>query len=348
MSSDNRPITLVSRGSALALAQTRTMLAQCRAAFPEVQFEMKIVKTTGDKLQHSEPEDGKPPPEKGLFTKELEVELLQGSSDLAIHSLKDLPTDLPKGLTLGGVSKRADVRDVLIFRDANCSLDVSSDSQEKGRAFSPHASASDFPSGAVIATGSTRRRAQLAAIRNDLEFVSIRGNVGTRLAKLTSQSQLDAIVLAAAGLNRLHYQIRSDGQLVYEQHNDSSGDSTERAHSLTEGLLASYLPIDVMLPCVGQAAIGIEIRDDDERARTICDRLNDPQTLHCVSAERAFLAAMGGGCLSPIAAYAEVANDRIRLKAVSFLDNKERRGQSEGNIREGIDMARALAKDLGG
>lgn len=348
MSSVDRPITLVTRGSALALTQTRTILAQCRAAFPDVQFEMKIVKTTGDKLQRSAPEDGTPPPEKGLFTKELEVELLQGSSDLAIHSLKDLPTDLPQGLMLGAVSKRVDVRDVLIYRDVNSSAGASLESEGKGRAFSPHASPSDFPNGALIATGSTRRQAQLAAIRNDLKFALIRGNVGTRLEKLTAQSQLDAIVLAAAGLNRLHFQIRSDGTLVYDQDLDPSKDSAEKLHSLTKGLLASYLPIDEMLPCVGQAAIGIEIRTNDERSSAICDRLNDPQTLQCVSAERAFLAAMGGGCLSPIGAYAEIVNDRLLLKAVSFVDGSKRKGQTEGDIQQGLDLACALAKELGG
>jgi len=339
MPSTDRPIILVTRGSALALTQTQTILAQCRAAFPDLAFDMKIVKTTGDKLQRATSDPKLPPPEKGLFTKELEIDLLNETADLAIHSLKDLPTDLPQGLTLGAVSHRADVRDVLIYRAVSTTF-------AHGRGLVPHASVENFPQNAVIGTGSTRRQAQLTAIRGDFKYSPIRGNVGTRLKKLATQSELDGIVLAAAGLNRLHFHAQADGKL---QHTPDTRDGAEAAgdpDSVPDGLLASYLSLDMMLPCVGQAAIGIEIRANDPRSEAICARLNDLATFHCVSAERAFLAAMGGGCLSPIAAYAEIVNQKIHMRAVSFTSGRVQRGETKGDISEGVALAESLAKKL--
>src|SRR5215468_10333981 len=165
------PIVIATRGSALALAQANTVLAQCRAAFPKLQFELKIIKTTGDKLQTaSMAQEGKSLP-KGLFTKELEVALLRNKADLAVHSLKDLPTELPAGLKLGAVGKRADVRDVLIYRDAEYLRKAETDKsstewtagQSQRRGFQAGFRVKDFPPGAAVATSSTRRRAQLLA-----------------------------------------------------------------------------------------------------------------------------------------------------------------------------------------
>ena len=167
-----RPIILATRGSALALAQANMVLAQCRAAFPKLDFELKIIKTTGDKLQTASlAQEGKTLP-KGLFTKELEVALLKHRADLAVHSLKDLPTELPAGLTLGAVGKRADVRDVLIYRDA-APLEATpraprdppdwSPGQAARRGFKPEP-VKDLPAGAVVATSSTRRKAQLLTL----------------------------------------------------------------------------------------------------------------------------------------------------------------------------------------
>src|SRR5512147_2946753 len=165
----NERIYIATRGSALALAQAEVILAQCRAAFPKLVFELKLIKTTGDKLQTaSMAQEGKVLP-KGLFTKELEVALLEGQADLAVHSLKDLPTDLPAGLKLGAVGKRADVRDVLVYRDATYLKTAEADKratewspgQSARRGFSPNLSVADLPAGAVVATSSTRRRAQL-------------------------------------------------------------------------------------------------------------------------------------------------------------------------------------------
>jgi hydroxymethylbilane synthase len=330
-SSAGRSIVIATRGSALALAQADLILAESRAAFPQLAFEIKIIKTTGDKLQTVSPESLSQPLPKGLFTKELEVALLNGEADLAVHSLKDLPTELPAGLTLGAVSKREDVRDVLIYRAGAIMLRPPQGESEKPRS-NVRGSIYDFSQGATIATGSTRRQAQLLALRSDLKVVSIRGNVGTRLRKLKDQAELDGVVLAAAGLNRLHCQISVEGRL----HGDP----------VPEGLLAAYFTPEEMLPCVGQGAIGLEIREGDERIAAICQRLNDVPTHLAVAAERAFLHAMGGGCLSPIAAYGDIIHGQIRLQAVSFRDGKVRRGEARGHVNEAQALGGRLAAEL--
>src|SRR5437879_2004242 len=169
MSFASKPIVIATRGSALALAQANLVFDQCRAAFPKLKFEIKIIKTTGDKLQTAslaKPAESLP---KGLFTKELEVALLKHKADLAVHSLKDLPTELPAGLKLGAVGKRADVRDVLIYRDAGhlaraAAAENSADwspGQSARRGFKPGLKIEELPAGAVVATSSTRRKAQL-------------------------------------------------------------------------------------------------------------------------------------------------------------------------------------------
>ncbi|HZL13375.1 MAG TPA: hypothetical protein VFC85_04465, partial [Verrucomicrobiae bacterium] len=170
--------------------------------------------------------------------------------------------------------------------------------------FSPQTKLSDFPNGATIATSATRRKMQLLAARPDLKIVEIRGNVPTRLQKISERGELDATVLALAGLVRLNFEIKPDGKLI--------GDA------VPDGLLATILDLDEMLSCVGQGAIGIEIRAHDERVSKICERLNHFNTFHCVTAERAFLAAMGGGCQSPVAAFAEIAGEKIFMRTISF------------------------------
>jgi len=258
-----RPITIATRGSALALAQTHIILEMCRKAFPRLRFDYKIIKTTGDKLQKAsmaKVEGGLP---KGLFTKELEVALVKGQADIAVHSLKDLPTDLPAGLILAATPKRADVRDVLIYRSAEFIKQRAADKttedwtpgQDELRGFALHAKLKDFPQGATVATSSTRRKAQLLLQRPDLKVVEIRGNVTTRMTKVAERGELDATVLALAGLNRLNFTINPDGTI--------SGDA------VPDGLLATVLDVEMMLPCVGQAAIGVEIRADDERIAKI-------------------------------------------------------------------------------
>ncbi|MGD0253096.1 MAG: hydroxymethylbilane synthase [Verrucomicrobiota bacterium] len=335
-----RPIIIATRGSALALAQANLIAAQCRETFPRLRFELKIIKTTGDKLQTASmaKKDGSLP--KGLFTKELEIALVKGRADLAVHSLKDLPTDLPAGLTLAATPKRADVRDVLIYRDAEfiktrAAATVSADwvpGQDALRGFQPHLKLKDLPAKATIATSSTRRKEQLLAARPDLNVVEIRGNVTTRMQKVAERGELDATVLALAGLTRLNFRVTPEGKL--------EGDA------VPDGLLATVLDVDVMLPCVGQGAIGIEIRADDERIAKICERLNHFNTFQCVTAERAFLRAMGGGCQSPVAAYAEIDGSRMQMRAVSFRNGPAKRGEGKRPIAEATALGEELAAQL--
>lgn len=319
----DKPIIICTRGSALALAQSNMIAVQCRAAFPELRFELKIIKTTGDKLQKAsmaQPDASLP---KGLFTKELEVALLAGEADLAVHSLKDLPTELPAGLVLAATPKRADVRDVLIYREAG---------KSKHGGLKPHAALKDFPKGATIATSSTRRKAQLQQARPDLKIVEIRGNVATRMKKVAEQSELDATVLALAGITRLNFTISPDGHI----HGDA----------VPAGLLATVLDVDVMLPCVGQAAIGIEIRANDVRIAKVCDRLNDFNTFQAVTAERAFLAGMGGGCQSPVAAYAEISGETLSMRAVSFREGPAKTAAGKKSVKEAAALGKQLAEEL--
>jgi hydroxymethylbilane synthase len=327
MSSSSQTVFIATRGSALALAQANMVLAQCQVAFPGRKFELKIINTTGDKLQTaSMAQEGKSLP-KGLFTKELEVALLNQQADLAVHSLKDLPTELPSGLKLGAVGKREDVRDVLIYRDARHAV-------PNGRGFAPKLAIEDLPAGSVVATSSTRRRAQLLAHNSALTVPDIRGNVLTRMQKLAEKPELDATVLALAGLTRLKYRITPEGRLEGE--------------GVPEGLLATVLDTEVMLPCVGQGAIGIEIREADERLAKVCERLNHYDTLQCVTAERAFLAGMGGGCQSPVAAYGQANGENLRLQALSFTNGPVRRAEAKRSLKQAAELGRQLADELKG
>ena len=321
----SRTIYIATRGSALALAQSNMVLAQCRKNLPGLSFELKIIKTTGDKLQTINLTNPDQTVTKGLFTKELEVAILKHEADFAVHSLKDLPTELPEGLYLSGVSEREDVRDVLIYRGAAA---ASGD----GNCYPPNCQLEEFRAGATIATSSTRRSAQLLAIRPDLKTVPIRGNVGTRLKKLLEKPELDGIILAFAGLKRLGFKINSDGTLA-------GGD-------VPSGLLATILPLDQMLPCVGQAALGYESRWNDKQIDAIIATLNHPETLHCVTAERAFLHAMGGGCLSPVAAYGDIQNTQLRLRAVSFRHEQVRRTEKSAAPAQASALGAQVAQEL--
>ncbi len=332
-----RPIIICSRGSALALAQSNMILAACRAAFPRRQFELKIIRTTGDKLQKASMAKADPALPKGLFTKELEVALLKGQADLAVHSLKDLPTELPAGLILAATPPREDVRDVLIYRAL--APKVKTTGRGKGakapkalRGFAPHLPLSDFPQRATIATSSTRRKEQLLELRPDLKIVEIRGNLPTRLQKIAENGKLDATILALAGMTRLQYKILPDGTLTGE--------------AVPPGLLATVLKVEEMLPCVGQGAIGIEIRHDDPRIAEICEGLNHAPTFHCVTAERAFLRGMGGGCQSPVAAYAEIKQRKLSIKAVSYQGAEPKYGMGEAKLSQAAELGRALAEEL--
>ncbi len=332
-----RPIIICTRGSALALAQSNLIAAMCRAAFPQLRFELKIIKTTGDKLQQAsmaKKGDQAESLPKGLFTKELEVALANGEADLAVHSLKDLPTDLPAGLILAATPKREDVRDVLIYRDAAFLKEQANGSPGKPvlRGFKPHLALKDFPKGATIATSSTRRKQSLLAVRPDLNIVEIRGNVTTRMQKVAERGEIDATILALAGMKRLNFDINADG--------------TIKGDAVPDGLLATILTLEEMLPCVGQGAIGIEIRAGDERISKIVERLNHFNTFQAVTAERAFLRGMGGGCQSPVGAHAEISGDKISLKAISFRDETVKRGEGKKPIAEAALLGEQIAAEL--
>jgi hydroxymethylbilane synthase len=248
--------------------------------------------------------------------------MLAGEADMAVHSLKDLPTELPTGLVLGATPKRENVRDVLIYRSTESALG----------GFKPHMKVSDFPQGATIATSSTRRKAQLLAARPDLNVIEIRGNVATRMQKVADQQPMHATVLALAGMTRLNFTISPDGKI----HGDA----------VPAGLLATVLDLDLMLPCVGQGAIGIEVRAGDERLAAVCKALNDYNTFQAVTAERAFLSGMGGGCQSPVAAYAEISGDTVSMRAISFANGPTRRAEGKRPIIEAAELGQQLAVEL--
>lgn len=278
-----------SRGSQLALWQTNFVKATLENRFPELSFEIKIIKTTGDKmLDVALAKIG----DKGLFTKQIETALLAREIDLAVHSLKDLQTVQPEGLTIGAVSRRERANDVLISKK--------------------YASVGDLPEGARVATGSLRRKSQLLNFRPDLQISEIRGNVPTRLEKF-AESGLDAILLAFAGVHRLKLD----------------------AH------IAEIIPLEIILPAVGQGAMAVEIRDGDAELKELLRVLHDAETAACVSAERAFLRTLEGGCQVPIGAHAVVVNEKIHLEGViGSLDGKV-------NLREKITGEKMQAATLG-
>jgi hydroxymethylbilane synthase len=234
------------------------------------------------------------------------------------------------------------VRDVLIYRDAAYLRAAEADQeaaewspgQSARRGFKPGLAVKDLPAGAVVATSSTRRKAQLLTLNPTLKVPDIRGNVVTRLQKVAERSELDATVLALAGLTRLNFRITPNGRL--------EGDA------VPDGLLATILDTEVMLPCVGQGAVGIEVRESDERIAAICERLNHFNTRQCVIAERAFLAGMGGGCQSPVAAYAEVVGKQLRMRALSFASGPVRRAQARRPVKEALELGQQLAAELKG
>lgn len=284
------PLVIGSRGSQLALWQANHVKSRLEALGVEVRIE--IIKTTGDKITDVPLAKAGG---KGLFTKEIEEALLDGRIDLAVHSLKDLPTDLPAGLTLAAVPEREVPFDAL--------LGATLDSLKRG---------------AKVGTSSLRRAAQLKALRPDLVVENIRGNVDTRLRKL-DEGQYDAILLAAAGLRRLGW-----------------------ASRITE-----LLPASTMCPAVGQGALAIETRDSGP-ALEICAQLDDATARACVTAERALLAALGGGCQVPAGAHATVNDDRIALYAVVAHPDGSTvlRHESDGSLDAPEALGRAVAQAL--
>jgi hydroxymethylbilane synthase len=268
-----KKLIIGTRGSQLALWQTNHILGLIKEQFPEIDVDLRVINTKGDKIIDTELHKIG---DKGLFTKELEYELLKGTIDAAVHSLKDMQTDMPDGLCLAAITKRHNPVDVLISKEKNASL-------------------TGLKNGAVIATGSLRRKAQLLALRNDFVITGLRGNLNTRLKKF-EDSSWDAIVLAAAGVERLGM----------------------------ESYITQYIPADVVIPAAGQGALGIQIRCNDTNTEELFAGISDNDTTICTTAERAFLKAMGGGCRMPMAAYAQIKDKKLSLIAMAAsIDGSE-------------------------
>lgn len=295
-----------SRGSKLALWQSNWVKDRLEKVYEGLVVSIEVVKTTGDKLtEASLAQIGG----KGVFTKEIEEALLNHRVDLAVHSLKDLPTTLPEGLRIAAITEREDVRDALIVSENLRKYVINS--------------IEDLPRCARVGTSSLRRASQLLHTRPDLQIVELRGNVETRLRKL-QEEDYDAIILASAGLKRLGF-----GHCV-----------------------AVYLPTSEMLPAVGQGALAIETRIDDQRANTLLEVLNHEPTRYATEAERAVLRSLGGGCAVPIAAFAHFKKNRTGHKLVVealVADAEGRRlirRQIDGQAQQAEELGAKLAETL--
>ena len=289
-------IVIGTRSSKLALWQADYVEAKLRERYPELHVVQKRMTTKGDRVLDAPlAKIGG----KGLFTKELEQAMLAGEIDLAVHSLKDMPTELPEGLMLAAVTERFDPGDAVV---------------------SPrYQTLANLPQGAKVGTSSLRRRAQLLAKRPDLEIVSLRGNVNTRLKKLEEEN-FDAIILAVAGLKRLGFHDR----------------------------ITEILPREICLPAVGQGALAIEARAADEATLSLIAFLDDAATRTAARAERAFLARVEGGCQVPVGVYAEAADEALEMEAVIASIDGERlyRRKKAGSTLDAEKIGRALAEEL--
>jgi len=290
---EKKALRLGTRGSPLALWQANWIAA--RLAEFDVQVELVLITTGGDVTSEPISATGA----QGLFTKEIQRALLDDRADLAVHSLKDLPTETVAGLVLAAVPPRAAPGDVLVSNVAS-GLD-------------------DLPPGAMIGTGSPRRQSQLLHARRDLQVVEIRGNVDTRLRKL-DEGQYDAILLAEAGLRRLGLENR----------------------------ITQQIPLSIMLPAIGQGALGIESRADDATTLTAIAQLDDARAHNSVLAERAMLAELRGGCLAPIGAWARFEQGTLILDGVVLSPDGAQRitAHAEGTLEEAESLGRHAAQDL--
>jgi hydroxymethylbilane synthase len=304
-------LRIATRKSQLALWQAEHVAALLREAHPGLVIELVPLVTQGDRIQDRSLADigGK-----GLFIKELEVAIQEQRADIAVHSMKDVPADLPPGFTIGAVLPRADPRDALVTTSGVTRIE-------------------DLPRGARVGTSSLRRQAQLIALRPDIKIEALRGNVDTRLRKLDAGApgmgtagdganldRMDAIVLACAGLVRLGLESR----------------------------ITARLDPQICLPAVTQGIIGIECRDGDERTVALLQALEDPATRKVMQAERAFSSHLGGSCQSPIAAYAELRADQIRLQGLvaepdgSRLLRDSISGSHENPEKLGVQLAQRI------
>jgi hydroxymethylbilane synthase len=294
-----RRLRVATRGSALARWQADHVAVLAQKAEPGLEVDTVVVETSGDRRRDVPIwELGG----KGVFVKEVQAAVLEGRADVAVHSAKDLPSLTPDGLVIGAVPERADVRDALVGSIL-----------------------ADLAPGATVASGSLRRRAQLAHARPDLRFEGLRGNIATRLARV-DQADVDAVVMAAAALDRLGLSER----------------------------IAERLDPDAMLPQVGQGALAVECRAGDTDTRCLLDRIEHTPSRRAVDAERGFLAELGGDCSVPAAAHATLAGDRLRVRAlVASADGRtvlrhELAGPAASGAALGRSVARQLLDDQGG
>jgi hydroxymethylbilane synthase len=301
-----KKIILGTRGSELARAQARLVEKVIQAARPETGLETRIIATQGDKARLLERQAGR----KGLFTAEIERALLARDIDLAVHSAKDLPSEMNPDAEIAAVLARAPVDDVLVSKH-------------------PGGFAS-LPYGAVVATGSVRRKRQLLWKRADLKVIDLRGNVPTRLRKLAN-NDWEAIVLAYAGLERLGLspvlgEISFNGSQFFVE----------------------ILPREIFLPAGGQGIIALQVRDNDERTKAITDLVNDRETLLCLQAEREFLRLLQGDCNCPVGVLATINNDTMKLRGQLFADGSAapQEAEVEGSSYDSEPLALQLLNVL--
>ncbi|MBR0261027.1 MAG: hydroxymethylbilane synthase [Selenomonadaceae bacterium] len=289
-----RKIRIGTRASRLALWQAEFVAAELKKFFPELEIEIVKVRTTGDKILDAPlAKIGG----KGLFTKELESQMIQGAIDLAVHSLKDVPTELPAGFKIAAITRRAQPFDAFVSNKFS-SFDA-------------------LPKNSVVGTSSLRRAAQILSLRPDLQIKNLRGNVETRLKKLDA-GEFDAIILAAAGLDRLGYSSRIN-------------------ELLTE-----------IIPAAGQGALAIETRADDEKIFSLVQVLNDEETCAAVKVEREFLTEVGGSCQIPVGVFATIDGGQIKVRAlIASIDGQKIVKTSEIATLEKIDgLGKKIAAKL--
>ncbi len=291
-------IVVGTRESKLAMWQTGWVVERIQRVHPEYRYHIKGIRTTGDNiLDVALSKIG----DKGLFTKELELALFRGEIDMAVHSMKDLPTELPVGLAIGAICQRVHPGDVLFSREGK--------------------RLEELPEGALVGTSSLRRCAQLLHYRSDLKMVNLRGNINTRLRKL-EEGHFDATVLAFAGVHRMGWDDR----------------------------ITQLIPYEICLPAVGQGAIGVEVRADDEKVRNLVNKIDHLESRLAITAERALLKKLEGGCQIPIGALGTLKNGRLNLEGVvASLDGKELVrtslvGEAEDAAGIGVRLAEILVQ----
>ena len=291
-----KKIRVGTRGSNLALVQANWVADRLKSLYPDMSVEIVSIRTRGDRMQNiSLVEIGG----KGIFVKEIEEALLRGDIDIAVHSMKDVPVDLPDGLIIGAIPEREDPRDVLISREGTKMEELSK--------------------GARLGTGSLRRGMQIKSLMPDIEIVPVRGNIGTRIKKIVTEN-LDGIIVAAAGMKRM-------------------GRGRE---------ISQYIPIEVMMPSAGQGVLGIEMRESDRETKALIAPLNHLDTVVEISAERAFLRRLGGGCQVPIAGIARKSGNNLVIKGlVGSIDGRVMiMDEVRGDSSNWEDMGNTLAENI--